>query len=121
MIKSIAFTAYSVSDMARARRFYEEVLGLTPAHSSGDFWQEYDLGEGTFGIGVIPDRAPEFFRRRNSAVAFEVEDLDAALAKVKQQDVPILYGPVEYPSCRMFVITDPDENLVTMHQRAQKA
>lgn len=28
MIKHIAFTLYPVTDMARARRFYEETLGL---------------------------------------------------------------------------------------------
>ena len=28
MLKSIAFFVYPVSDMARARKFYEEALGL---------------------------------------------------------------------------------------------
>ena len=43
MIKEIAFTAYPVTDMARARAFYEGVLGLTVETNHGDKWVEYGL------------------------------------------------------------------------------
>ena len=39
MIQSIAFTAYPVADMERARRFYEDVLGLVPGETMGPYWQ----------------------------------------------------------------------------------
>ena len=50
MITSIAFTAYPVSNMERARAFYEHVLGLQASHHYQDVWVEYDLGGSTFAI-----------------------------------------------------------------------
>ena len=35
-ITEIAFSCYPVLDMARARKFYEEVLGLTASFSVGE-------------------------------------------------------------------------------------
>ena len=50
MINSIAFTAYPVSNMAQARRFYESVLGPRSTYDFQDEWVEYDIGSGTFAI-----------------------------------------------------------------------
>ena len=50
MITSIAFTVYPVADMARSRRFYEEILGLKAGYIFGDEWVEYDVGDGAFAI-----------------------------------------------------------------------
>lgn len=116
MIKNIAFTAYAVSDMGRARQFYENVLGLTPGGLASEFWFEYEVGNNTFGIGCLPEGAADYYKNKGSSVAFEVEDLDAALEKMKQHNVPVLSGPTDFPACRMIVITDPDNNVITLHQ-----
>ena len=50
MITEIAFHVYPVSDMARARRFYEEVLNLKMESNFGEEWIEYGVGNGTFAI-----------------------------------------------------------------------
>ena len=50
MITSMAFTAYPVSNMERARAFYEHVLGLHVSYNYRDVWVEYDIGESTFAI-----------------------------------------------------------------------
>jgi catechol 2,3-dioxygenase-like lactoylglutathione lyase family enzyme len=54
-----------VTDLARARKFYEGMLGLKPTchvqgrPSSGYVtWVEYDLGGGTLGIGTYPQWKP---------------------------------------------------------------
>jgi hypothetical protein len=52
-IVEIAFTGYPVTDIQRARAFYEDVLKLesTRTFGSGDrHWIEYDLGPSTFAI-----------------------------------------------------------------------
>ncbi len=54
MIKEIAFTAYRVTDMARARRFYEEHPGLPLALNHQDVWVAYEAGDGTFAIQKSP-------------------------------------------------------------------
>ncbi|HYR57623.1 MAG TPA: VOC family protein, partial [Chthoniobacteraceae bacterium] len=52
MITEIAFTGTPVTDIKRARAFYEDVLGLKPTmESAGGMWVEYDIGAATFGIG----------------------------------------------------------------------
>jgi extradiol dioxygenase family protein len=49
MIKKVAFTMYPITDVARARKFYEETLGLKRGSmgSQGEqYWIEYDLPAG---------------------------------------------------------------------------
>src|SRR5437879_6400794 len=60
MLKKVAFTMYPFRDVARARRFYEETLGLKVGLNGnrGDqWWIEYDLpGGGCFALtNFIPD------------------------------------------------------------------
>lgn len=115
-IKAIAFTAYPVSDLKRARDFYENTLGLQPGGFASDFWQEYELGNGTFGIGMLPPDGPEYYRRPGGSLALEVDDLDRAVETLKQKGIPFVAGPNDFPNCRMVVIADPDNNVITLHQ-----
>ncbi len=85
MIKEIAFTAYPVTDMARARAFYEGVLGLTVETNHDDKWVEYDVGGGTFVIQTYSAETPSGNRGR---IAFEVDDLDATVAHLKAAGTP---------------------------------
>lgn len=112
----VAFTMYPVKDMARARAFYEGVLGF-PASSSGESspWVEYDMpGGGCFAITtVVPD---EPSTNSGGTIAFEVEDLPALLADLKAKDVTILAEGIESPVCRMAVIKDSEGNAVLLHK-----
>lgn len=116
MIKHIAFSAYPVADMAKAREFYEGVLGLEPSDSFGGFWQEYTLGEGTFAIVQYNDETPEFWTRPAAAVAFEVENLTAFLERLQAKSVPIVMEKADFPTCSMACISDPDGNIIALHQ-----
>jgi catechol 2,3-dioxygenase-like lactoylglutathione lyase family enzyme len=55
-IKDIAFVCCAVSDMSRARAFYEGVLALKPNAPVGPnpYCIEYDIGAGTFAIETNP-------------------------------------------------------------------
>jgi predicted enzyme related to lactoylglutathione lyase len=118
-IIDIAFFAYAVSDMKTARAFYEGVLGLSPNSeydgSSNPNWVEYDIGTSTLGVGCAPgmfDPSP-----KGASAALEVDDFDAALNTVKKNNVTIVMGPHEAPSCHMVVIADPDGNRLVLHKR----
>ena len=54
MFKKVAFTMYPITDVPRARKFYEETLGLKRGSmgNQGDkYWIEYDLpGGGCLGL-----------------------------------------------------------------------
>lgn len=81
MITSLAFVVYPVSDIAAARKFYEDGLGLRLTHEFGGEWFEYDLGDSTFAISASDAEHP--VPVRGALAAFEVDDLDAEIARLK--------------------------------------
>ena len=85
MIKEVAFVAIAVSDKERARKFYQGTLELKPTTTAMEgAWVEYDLGTVTIGVGCHPAWKPS---RDGTTVAFEVEDIDASIAKLKESGV----------------------------------
>jgi len=59
MIKEVAFVAIAVSDAEESRKFYQEILGLTPSSTGMEgAWVEYDLGGTTIGVGCHPAWKP---------------------------------------------------------------
>lgn len=115
MIRSIAFFAYPVSDLARSRAFYEQVLGLKLETNFGDKWIEYDIGGSTFAITNIEMGHPP--GGKGGSIAFEVDDLDATVAQLKTKGVPFDLEITPSPVCRFAVIADPDGNQLMIHQR----
>lgn len=116
-VTEIAFSCYPVTDMARSIAFYEGVLGLvkTMDHRGGDnHWVEFDIGAGTLGLGITPDWKPS---PQGCTVALEVDDFDAAVARIKEAGVTVRMGPFETPVCHMLMITDPDGSPLIIHQR----
>lgn len=114
-IQSVAFFCYPVSDMARARAFYEGFLELKCTHNFSDKFIEYDLGDTTFSIGTgAPGMTPG---APGGVVALEVDDITAWLDKAKAQGIPIVLDLYESPVCHMFIISDPDKNGVMIHKR----
>ncbi len=115
MIQGLAFFVYPVKDPPRARGFYEGRLGLRLARQFQEDWFEYDLGETTFAIArADATHQPPV---RGAVVAFEVDDLDAAVRQLKAAGVRFRQDPWETPVCRLAVALDPDYNEVILHQR----
>lgn len=117
-ITEIAFSTYPVLDMARARAFYEGVLGLqvTMNQDMGEdgHWLEFDIGPGTLGLGRYKDFKPT---PDGCTVGLEVENFDEAVAKLKAANTPIKMGPFETPVCHMILVHDPDGNTIILHKR----
>ena len=83
--KKIAFTGIPVTDMKRARAFYEGVLGLKLAGEFGEgVWVEYELGPDTIAIGSVGDQWKP--SEDGTSVAIEVEDFDAAIKSLKEKN-----------------------------------
>lgn len=116
-ITEIAFSCYPVTDMERARSFYEGVLGLkvTMDHElDGGHWVEFDIGAGTLAIGKAPGWNPS---KEGCSVSLEVDDFDAAIAELKAANVEFNFGPIETSVCHMAFVRDPDGNSVGIHKR----
>lgn len=114
-VKHIAFTVYPVKDMARAKRFYEEDLGLKLTKSFKDGWIEYHLNNGCFAITTMGENlAPN----ANSAqIAFEVDDVDAVVNKLRAKGIIVKIEPSSGTVCRMAEVLDPEGNALTIHAK----
>jgi predicted enzyme related to lactoylglutathione lyase len=118
MLKKVAFTMYPIAAPARARDFYENKLGLeVGSHGNqGDkWWIEYDLpGGGCLALTNFTDEQPS--ANSGGTIAFEVEDLDALMVKLKSQNVEFRSDVIHGPNCRMAVCLDSEGNSILLHQ-----
>lgn len=118
MLKKIAFVTYPITDVARARGFYESTLGLTLGlhGNQGDkWWLEYDLpGGGCIALTNFTDATPS--ASAGGQIAFEVSDLDALIAELKAKNVTFKSGVIAGPKCRMAVCLDSEGNSILLHQ-----
>lgn len=114
-IKALAFVGTPVTDMQRARSFYEGVLGLKVSEEmmSGS-WIEYALGNNTLAIASVGQKwLPS---DQGTGAALEVEDFEKAIAWLKKRDVRFATEPYESPCCYMAIIQDPDGNNIVIHK-----
>jgi len=101
-----------VSDPAAARRFYQGILGLDVMMDMG--WIA------TYGSPELMSAQVSFMTEGGSGapvpdLSIEVDDLDAALARVKKARIPIEYGPINEPwGVRRFFVRDPFGRLVNI-------
>ena len=115
MIHEIAFFFDPVSDMARARAFYEDTLGLKLEMNYDNLWVEYDVRGVTLAITtMLQGHQPGV---KGAGAALEVKDFEAAIASLRGKGVKFLLEPIDTPVCRMAAVADPDDNGLIIHQR----
>jgi predicted enzyme related to lactoylglutathione lyase len=114
-VKELAFVFHPVTDVARARKFYEGVLGLKTGvqveFSPGQWWIEYDIAGQALAISNAMPGA------KSESLVLEVVSLDEALVTLKQAGIPLVGDVMEFPPCRLCKVNDPDGNEIGLHQR----
>lgn len=117
MIKEFAFIGIPVTDLSRARKFYEGVLGLKPSSEEVRNNIEYEVGSGTLLIADYGER----WRPANGGTmaAFEVDDVDTMIERIKASGAQIVMEPIDSPVCRFGMVLDPDGNSLIIHKRKQ--
>lgn len=122
-VTAFAFTGYPVTDLVRARAFYENLFGLKPAsvwENEGKGWIEYELGDSTLAItNSSGDQWPP--SSTGPAIAFEVADFDGTIAALRAAGVRFRLEPVEFPLCKFAVVLDPDGNQLAIHRKNPQA
>jgi predicted enzyme related to lactoylglutathione lyase len=82
--KKIAFTGIPVTDIKRARAFYEGVLKLKVSSEFGEgVWIEYEIGPDTLAIGSVGDQWKP--SEDGTSVAIEVADMDEEIERLKRR------------------------------------
>jgi catechol 2,3-dioxygenase-like lactoylglutathione lyase family enzyme len=76
-------TMLPVKDMNRARRFYEDCLGLKPGGSKPDGKFVYQVGGST--LALFPK--PEGTKADHTAISFRVADIAASIRELKETGV----------------------------------
>ncbi len=120
-INEIAFVCYAITDVPKARAFYEGVLGLT----AGQVWEspdmafiEYYMGEHTLAIGKGSSNF--VVGKAGGTVALEVDNFDEAIKNLKDNKIVFLMEALETGGCHMALIEDPDGNQLMIHKRKLK-
>lgn len=116
MFKKVAFTMYPVTDLARAKAFYEDLLGLPATDMAGGRWVEFDLPQGgclaltSMVQGVEPSAVA------GGSLAFEVDDIHTLAEQLKAKGVTFKADVFESPVCTMAVCLDSEGNSFMLHQ-----
>lgn len=113
--RGIDVVFYLVTDMQRARTFYEEILGV-PATIASDHWVEYDLPGGmTFALGFDPREG----WKESSGVMFGVANVDHAVKRAVELGGQLQDRAFEGPACRAAMVRDTEGNTLLLHERRQ--
>lgn len=106
-------TLVNVSDMSRSVAFYRDTLALKLRLESPG-WSEFEVGGST--LALHGDARPSAAERGHepvagtAAVSFEVEDVDAAFARLAARGVRFVMAPRDrrQEGIRLAVFVDPD-------------
>lgn len=87
-------TMLPVSDMARARAFYEGCLGLVPGGLKPDGKFVYSVGGSTLALFPKPGGT----KADHTAISFKVDDIAASIAELKRGGV--VFEDYDYPGLK---------------------
>ena len=116
-IKEVAYVYHPVTDVGRARAFYEKLLdlkiGLEMEIGPGSWWIEYDIA----GVALAVSNAFPAAAASGASVALEVANFDETLGAIKAAGIPLTLEPQDFAPCRMFSVNSPDGHSIMFHQR----
>lgn len=109
------FMSVPVTDMERARRFYEETLGIRNT-SPDAAWPEFETGNVSLYL-VDPKRIGIEFSPHTAHIALRVPDVAEARAELEAAGVEFEGEILDTGVCHMAFFKDPDGNALMLHRR----
>lgn len=117
VVERTDFVSVPVQDIARAKQFYGETLGL-PLRSGDDAWPEFQLGENVSLYLIDPTNIGQAFTAPHSShIALRVADVAAARATLEAKGVEFAGEIFDTGVCHMAFFADPDGNALMLHRR----
>lgn len=109
------FVSFLTQDIARARRFYAETLGLA-IESEGEHDIEFRAGQVTLDI-FDPASIGQGFAPSPAGLALRVPDVAAARSELESKGVQFDGETIDTGVCHMAPFRDPDGNALMLHRR----
>jgi catechol 2,3-dioxygenase-like lactoylglutathione lyase family enzyme len=112
-VERVDFVSVPVRDVARARRFYGDVLGLPSSQTTPN---EFETANVTLGLWQ-PEAEGVEFAANTAGIALRVPDVAAARQLLEAAGVEFLGDTVDTGVCHMGFFYDPDGNVLILHRR----
>jgi predicted enzyme related to lactoylglutathione lyase len=119
LVTGVDFVSVATTDLAAAREFYGEVLGLpcSSVYRDADpVGAEYETGSLTLAL-LASEKLGIEFRPNNHPIALHVEDVEAARAELASRGVEFKADTMDTGVCHMAHFADPDGNALMLHHR----
>jgi catechol 2,3-dioxygenase-like lactoylglutathione lyase family enzyme len=114
-VEHVDFLSFLTQDIARAKEFYSEVLGLE-LETEGDSDMEFRVGQVTLDV-FDPSSIGQPFAPSPAGLALRVADVDAARGELEAKGVVFDGETIETSVCRQAWFKDPDGNALMLHRR----
>jgi catechol 2,3-dioxygenase-like lactoylglutathione lyase family enzyme len=112
-VECVDFASVPTRDVARARRFYGDVLGLPPSATTPD---EFETPNLTLALWR-PEAEGVAFTPNTAGIALRVPDVTVARETLAAHGVEFLGETVDTGVCLMAFFYDPDGNVLILHRR----
>jgi catechol 2,3-dioxygenase-like lactoylglutathione lyase family enzyme len=114
-VERVDFVSFLTQDIARAKQFYVDVLGLE-VETEGDSDMELRAGQVTLDI-FDPSSIGQPFAVSPAGLALRVPDVDAARAELESKGVVFDGETITTGVCKQAWFKDPDGNSLMLHRR----
>ena len=114
-VEHVDFVSFLTQDLARAKRFYTEVVGLE-VETEGEHDMELKAGQVTLDV-FDPSSIGQPFAPSPAGLALRVADVDAARAELEAKGVEFDGETMVTGVCRQAWFKDPDGNALMLHRR----
>jgi catechol 2,3-dioxygenase-like lactoylglutathione lyase family enzyme len=114
-VEHVDFVSFLTQDIARARQFYSETLGLE-IETEGENDMEFRAGQVTLDI-FNPASVGQPFAPSPAGLALRVPDVEAARAELEAKGVSFEGETIDTGVCHMAFFKDPDGNSLMLHRR----
>jgi len=114
-VEHVDFVSVLTQDIARAKHFYADVLGLE-IETEGESDMEFRLGQVTLDV-FDPSSIGQPFATSPAGIALRVADVDNVRSELEAKGVVFDGETIETSVCRQAWFKDPDGNALMLHRR----
>jgi catechol 2,3-dioxygenase-like lactoylglutathione lyase family enzyme len=117
LVERVDFVSFLTQDLARAKRFYTETLGLE-VETEDENGNDMELTAGQVTLDIFdPSSIGQPFAPSPAGLALRVPDVATARTELEAKGVEFDGDTVDTGVCHMAFFKDPDGNALMLHRR----